>query len=121
MIECLRFTNGYEKGEGIGTEEGDEHWRIRVSSINDDGTIDILAEKTVMDETGLNKEGDDPMYKFERTQVEMGDIERIEDDFRVAYIGHKDEEVHIGFDSTLYREDVNEILPEDSGSSDQST
>lgn len=102
------------EGEALGSEEGDEHWKITVESINSDQTIDLKIDKIVMDEVGQNKEGVDPAYTFERKKVAVGDMEVLEDDFRVAYVGVRDEEAHIGLDDVLYQDDVNEVSQTDS-------
>lgn len=98
------------EGESIGTEEGDEHWRILVDTIYEDNTIDLIVEKTVMDETGANKEGQDPMYTFERKKVEVGDSERIEDDFIIVYIDYREDEAHIGFDDSFGQGAIEEVV-----------
>lgn len=105
----FKLTQWLREGEEMGVQEANEHWRVSVSEIHNDDTIDLVAEKTVMDETGMNKEGIDPMYTFERRRVAVGDLENIENDFRIAYLANEEDEVYVGFSSTIYPDEVEEF------------
>jgi len=98
-------------GEGIGAEmNGDEHWRVMVTELDSDG-IDIKAEKIVADEVGQNKEGIDPTYTFDRTNIGVGDLAVIENDFRVTVIELKENEAHVGIgESFVDQDDVDEVV-----------
>lgn len=73
-------------GESIGVERaGDEHWQILVTDVTKNHT-NISARKIVADEVGQNKEGIDPTYTFNRTYIDVGELELLESHLKVAVL-----------------------------------
>lgn len=82
-------------GESIGMRNYDEMWKVTIQEKYENGNIDILIEKMVLDEEGSNKESVDTKFSYNRKQVEPNDIERLEGDFKVWYA------TDIGDESTI--------------------
>jgi hypothetical protein len=83
------------EGESYGIERIGASYEVILEDKRQNGDIDIRVVKTILDEEGQNKEGQDAEIVYERSNVSEGKVEKIEGDFRVWYMNSTESGVRL--------------------------